>query len=110
MSDANGKNKRFIGVKVTKTLDKPFFEVSAHAIENTVNVARLLFTGEVKNRYTYVGRLAGYFSGSKYEWSLRICANYGEVAQVGMAGRMSLGDSGVWLWLRTKKTAPSRTA
>ena len=48
VSDANRKNKRFIGVKVTKTLDKPFFEVSAHAIENTVNVARLLFTGEIK--------------------------------------------------------------
>ena len=27
VSDANRKNKRFIGVKVTKTLDKPFFEV-----------------------------------------------------------------------------------
>ena len=50
-----------------------------------------MFTGEVKNGYMYVGRLAGYFSGSKYEWSLRNCANYGEVAQVGTAGRMYFG-------------------
>ena len=28
VSDANGKNKRYIEVKATKTLDKPFFEVS----------------------------------------------------------------------------------